>query len=88
MNYILIYFKIVGKQPNDDTWVFNPTVQIDGKGECIPLSERKYVTTECNNLPYLWDVNNGKLDMLWQALFVAFVFEFNSNFITILIKRN
>jgi hypothetical protein len=50
--------QIVGKQNEEDVWIFNPRVHLTKDG-IIPEEERVYVCMEASQLPFLHDIGNG-----------------------------
>lgn len=42
--------EIVGKQKDNDVWVFNSSVQIDHQGLLIPKSEQQYIILDDQNI--------------------------------------
>ncbi|XP_078362759.1 uncharacterized protein LOC144646922 [Oculina patagonica] len=44
---------VIGKQPEEDVWVFNDTVQINGEGHVIRKQEQEYILLDDSRLPFL-----------------------------------
>lgn len=55
---------MIGKQPNDEVWVYNKDTHMDIQGNRIPENERKYIMIEDDyKLPQLVNVTGGNLSI-------------------------
>ena len=50
---------MIGKQPNNDVWVFNENVHMDNNGSLIPVRERCFLISKDGKLPQLTNVTGG-----------------------------
>ena len=54
--------EVIGKQPNNNIWVFNENVHMDNSGSLIPVRERCFLLSKDGKLPELSNISTtGKL---------------------------
>ena len=59
INCVFVIIKVIGRQPDDNIWVFNDVVQLDGDGKAIPKNELKYILLDDCMLPILKGIKSG-----------------------------
>lgn len=56
---VFAIIKVIGRQQDDNIWVFNDVVQLDGEGKAIPKNEQKYILLDDCKLPILKGIKSG-----------------------------
>ena len=62
-----VYFKVFGKQPDSDVWVFNDEVHMDKDGMRIRKEDMSFLLTD-NKLPALDNISAGIFLFLTTSL--------------------